>query len=67
MKVGDLVTDDRSHMDKSNLFYNAWLRYGVILNIDESEQDVATVMWHRYGKSWVTSTETSKLEVLSET
>ena len=66
MRVGDMVTDDRSHMDKSNLFYNAWLRYGVILKMDNQKPDLVTVMWWKHGKSSVTVMGISKLEAVSE-
>ena len=41
MKVGDLVTDDRSHMDESNWFYNAFKRLGVVMAVKEEIE----VLW----------------------
>ena len=66
MNVGDIVTDDRSHMDKSNLFYDAWLRLGLVVDIRQSNPTIATVIWYRSGKVWETNQEVSKLEVISE-
>ena len=64
MKVGDLVTDDRSHMDKSNWFWNAWIRRGVIVEVPIPE--VVVVVWQKHGKVWRQNMEVSKLEILNE-
>ena len=63
MKVGDLVTKSRKHMSEDNLFYNSWLRVGIILvtQIANSDQWV-TVMW----ASSITHEPSSGLEVISE-
>ena len=63
MKVGDLVTDDRSHMDKSNWFWNAWIRRGVIVEVPIPE--VVGVVWQKNGKVWRQNMEVSKLEILN--
>ena len=63
MKVGDLVTDDRSHMDKSNWFWNAWIRRGVIVEVPIPE--VVVVVWQKNGKVWRQNMEVSKLEILN--
>ena len=67
MKVGDLVTTDRSRMEKSNLFYNTWLQIGIVLSIEFNPptahgRDVE-VFWSKIGISWEDEIE---LEVLSE-
>ena len=49
MKVGDLVMDDRSHIDESNWFWNAWRRRGVIIKVDGIH---ANVVWSHEGKTW---------------
>ncbi len=64
MKVGDLVTDDRSHMDKANWFWNAWIRRGVIVEVPIPE--VVVVVWQKHGKVWRQNMEVSKLEILNE-
>jgi len=66
VKVGDLVMDDRSHMDKTNLFYDALLRYGVIIEIDSHGPGVVTVVWSSDGKAWEQTIKLSRLEVISE-
>jgi hypothetical protein len=66
VKLGDMVTDDRSHMDKSNWFYNAWLKHGVIVEDNDDDPDVVTVVWWRHGKMWRQSLSVSKLELVSE-
>jgi len=63
VKVGDLVTDDRSHMDKSNWFWNAWIRRGVIVEVRNPK--VVSVVWHKNGKVWRQNMEVSKLEILN--
>ena len=63
MKVGDLVTDDRSHMDKANWFWNAWVRRGVIVEVPIPE--VVVVVWQKHGKVWRQNMEVSKLEILN--
>ena len=64
MKVGDLVTDDRSRMDKSNWFWNAWIRRGVIVEVHNPK--VVSVVWHKHGKMWRQCEQVSKLEILNE-
>ena len=65
MKVGDLVTDDRSHMDKSNWFWNAWIRRGVVVEVHNLK--VVSVVWHKNGKMWRQREQVSKLESLNGT
>ena len=72
MKVGDLVTTNRDHVDKSNLFYDSWLRIGIVLSIEFNPptahgRDVE-VFWskrgsHAGGISWE---DEIALEVLNE-
>jgi len=67
MKVGDLVTDNRSHMEKSNLFYDCWLRIGIVLSIEFNPptahgRDIE-VFWSKIGISWE---DEITLEVLNE-
>ena len=67
MKVGDLVTDDRSHMAKTNLFYNSWRRIGLILEWYDTPKGMVTVGWWRQGKLCdINPCHVSKLEVISE-
>jgi len=67
VKVGDLVTDDRSHMDKTNLFYNSWRRIGLILEWYDTPKGMVTVGWWRQGKLCdINPCHVSKLEVISE-
>ena len=67
MKVGDLVTDDRSHMDKTNLFYDSWLRIGLILGWYDTPKGIVIVGWWRRGKPYESQPiHVSKLEVISE-
>ena len=67
MKVGDLVTTNRDHVDKSNLFYDSWLRIGIVLSIEFNPptahgRDVE-VFWSKIGVSWE---DEIGLEVISE-
>ena len=67
MKVGDLVTTNRDHVDKSNLFYDSWLRIGIVLSIEFNPptahgRDVE-VFWSKIGTSWE---DEIALEVLNE-
>ena len=67
MKVGDLVTTNRSHMDKSNVFYASWLRIGIVLSIEFNPptalgRDIE-VFWSKIGISWE---DEITLEVLNE-
>ena len=64
MKIGDLVTDDRSHMDKSNWFWNAWIRRGVVVEVHNPK--VVSVVWHKNGKMWRQCEQVKKLERISE-
>jgi hypothetical protein len=67
VKAGDLVIDDRSHMNKSNWFYNAWLRYGLILELNDTAAGIVTVAWWRHGKlDSIHKCPASKLELISE-
>jgi hypothetical protein len=71
MKVGDLVTLNRSHMEKTNIFYDSWLQLGLILELNSHlgnhDNAIATVVWWKNGKTHETCTyPVSKLEVLSE-
>ena len=63
MKVGDLVMDDRSHMDKSNWFWDAWRRIGVVIKVDGMHADVA---WSHEGTTWEQRISLSKLEMMNE-
>ena len=67
MKVGDLVTHDRSHMDKSNFFYDSWLQFGIVLNIElnppTSHGADVEVFWPKHGVSWE---DEISLEVINE-
>jgi len=68
MKVGDLVTDNRSHMLKSNIFYDCCLRIGIILSVEFNPptahgRDIE-VFWSKRGIiSWE---DEIGLEVLNE-
>jgi len=67
MKVGDLVTKDRSRMDESNFFYDSWLQIGIVLSIESNPptshgRDVE-VFWSKIGTSWE---DEIALEVLNE-
>jgi len=64
VKVGDLVADDRSHMDESNLFWGLWRRCGVVIEVLNPK--VVVVMWQKNGKVWRQNIEVSKLEMLNE-
>ena len=71
MNVGDLVTLDRSHMEKANWFYDSWLKLGLVLelngHLDNRADDVATVMWWKEGEDRkISACYVSELEVLSE-
>jgi len=68
VRVGDLVVKERSHMDKSNLFYDSWLRIGIVLSIEFNPptahgRDIE-VFWSKRGIiSWE---DEIALEVLNE-
>ena len=62
MKVGDLVVDDKSHMDPSNWFYNAFYRLGVVTAIEEEVE----VLWTNERGQWRTHEPPSSLVVISE-
>ena len=67
MKIGDLVTDNRDHMGRTNLFYDSWLRYGLILEWYDTPKEMVMVAWWRHGKlDEINPCHISKLEVLSE-
>ena len=63
MKVGDLVIDDKSHMNESNWFYNAFKRIGVVTAYRRGTVDV---MWTNHRGQWTAQEHASKLEVISE-
>ena len=67
MKVGDLVTKDRSRMDKSNFFYDSWLQIGIVLSTEfnppTSHGADVEVFWSKIGTSWE---DEIALEVLNE-
>jgi hypothetical protein len=63
MKVGDLVTDGKSHMDPTNLFYDAFFRVGIVLDVGE----MVRVAWtNKSEKRWTTQERPSRLVVISE-
>jgi hypothetical protein len=62
MKVGDLVVDDKSHMDPSNWFYNAFYRLGVVTAVEEEVE----VLWTNERGQWRTHEPPSSLVVISE-
>jgi hypothetical protein len=68
VKVGDLVMDDRSHVDKTNLFYNSFLRVGIVLSIEFNPPTIhgrdVEVLWSNHdATSWE---DEIALEVISE-
>ena len=62
MKVGDLVVDDKSHMDPSNWFYNAFYRLGIVTAVEEEVE----VLWTNERGQWRTHEPLSSLVVISE-
>jgi hypothetical protein len=67
MKVGDLVVDDKRHMDPSNWFYNAFYRLGIITAIDHAGiVDEIEVLWTNERGPWKTHEPPSSLVVISE-
>ena len=62
MKVGDLVVDDKSHMDPSNWFYNAFYRLGIVTAVEEEIE----VLWTNERGQWRTHEPPSSLVVISE-
>jgi hypothetical protein len=62
MKPGDLVMDDRSHMDESNWFWNAFRRLGVVMAVREEIE----VLWTNERGQWTTHERPSRLVVISE-
>jgi len=67
VKIGDMVTTDRSHMEKTNLFYDSWIRYGLILEWYDTPKGMVIVGWWSHGKlQEINPCHVSKLEVLSE-
>ena len=67
MNIGDLVTDSREHMKKDSLFYDAWLRYGLVIERYDTAKGLVTVAWWKNGKYiGVNPFLVSKLEVISE-
>ena len=62
MKVGDLVVDDKSHMDPSNWFYNAFYRLGIVTAVEEEVE----VLWTNERGQWRTHEPPSSLVVISE-
>ena len=72
MEVGDLVTTNRSHVDKSNVFYDSWLRIGIVLSIEFNPptahgRDIE-VFWSKRGShaSGISWEDEIGLEVLNE-
>jgi len=72
VKEGDLVTHDRSHIDKSNFFYDSWLQIGIVLSIElnppTSHGADIEVFWASRGKhpSIISWEDEISLEVISE-
>jgi hypothetical protein len=70
MKVGDLVTTNRSHVDKSNLFYDCWLRIGIVLSMEinppTSHGADVEVFWSKPKPGMVSWEDEIALEVLNE-
>ena len=64
MKVGDLVMDDKSHMDESNWFRNSWIRRGMVVEVHNPK--VVSVVWLKHGKMWRQCEQVLKLEILNE-
>ena len=62
MKIGDLVVDDKSHVDPSNWFYDAFYRVGVVMNIG----DEVEVLWTNKKGHWKTHEPSRSLVVISE-
>ena len=63
MKVGDLVIDDKSHMDPSNIFYDAFKRLGVVMSY---HYGIVEILWTNGKTQWTTKEHASKLVVISE-
>ena len=63
MKVGDLVLDDKSHMDPDNWFWNAFYRLGIVLAY---RYGTVEVLWTNERGQWTTQEHASKLVVISE-
>tara|TARA_R110001592_G_scaffold183418_2_gene427143 strand:+ start:8810 stop:9010 length:201 start_codon:yes stop_codon:yes gene_type:complete len=64
VKVGDLVIRDRSHMDKANFFYNAWIRTGLVIakGVFVGNKDIK-VLW---SDGEITTAKSKKMEVINE-
>ena len=50
-------------MGKSNWFWNAWIRRGVIVEVHNP--NVVSVVWQKHGKMWKRMEQVSKLEILN--
>ena len=71
MKAGDLVTDNRNHIEKTNIFYNSWLRIGIILSIENNvlyplDELWATIIWTDSKKQLITQEPLCGLETINE-
>ena len=69
MQVGDLVVDDKSHMDPSNLFYDAFHRVGVVIGIGRAAHlpvGKVEVVWTNEKGQWTTFNNPDSLVVLNE-
>jgi hypothetical protein len=54
-------------MGRTNLFYDSWLRYGLILEWYDTPKGMVMVAWWCHGKlDEINPYHTSKLEVISE-
>ena len=68
MKVGDLVIRSRHHTEEeTNLFYNSWIHYGIVLEWYDTPKGMVTVGWWFEGEMIETNPcHVSGLEVISE-
>jgi len=66
MQVGDLVVDDKSHMDPSNLFYDAFHRVGVVIGFGPATKGTVEVVWTNEKGQWTTFNNPNHLVVLNE-
>ena len=54
-------------MEKTNLFYDSWIHYGLVLEWYDTPKGMVTVGWWRNGELYETNPcHVSKLEVVSE-
>jgi len=66
VNVGDLVVDDKSHMDPSNLFYDAFHRVGVVIGFRRETVETVEVVWTNEKGQWTTFNNPDSLVVLNE-